>query len=52
MISLILGAVFAFPISIGLNNALGDSLMSSTLDYRTNVMGYVLWLAIALGISA
>jgi len=26
--------------------------MSSTLAYRTNVMGYMLWLAIALGISA
>ncbi len=52
VISWILGAVLAFPISLGLNYALGDSLLSSSLPFRMNLLGYILWLVIVLVISA
>jgi len=50
-ISWILGAILAVPLSIGLNAALGESLLSSYLPYRTNLWGYIAWLIIVLVIS-
>jgi putative ABC transport system permease protein len=52
MISWLMGSILATPISIGLNNALGDAMFGGALSYHTSVLGYLLWLAVALGISA
>lgn len=51
-LSWLLGVVLALPISLGLNFALGDSLLSSNLPFRMNLAGYILWLVIVLVISA
>ena len=50
-ISWCLGAVLATPITMMLNNALGESLLSSSLSYIMNPVGYILWLSIILVIS-
>lgn len=52
VLSWLLGVILALPISLGLNFALGDSLLSSSLPFRMNLAGYLLWLVIVLVISA
>ena len=52
VISWCLGCLLASPITIMLNNTLGESLVSSSLGFVFNPIGYILWLLIVLGISA
>jgi putative ABC transport system permease protein len=52
VISWFLGSLLATPITHMLNNTLGESLTSSSLEFVFNPVGYILWLFIVLGISA
>jgi len=52
VISWILGVILAQPITFVLNYAVGDSMLSSPLNYAFSLIGLLAWLAIVLVISA
>lgn len=52
LISWLLGALFAFPLSQALSNAVGELMMGAPLTFSYSVGGLVIWLALILLLSA
>jgi putative ABC transport system permease protein len=52
LISWLLGIIFAFPITILLNNLIGTTLMRSPLDFVLSLDGFFIWFIIVVVISA
>jgi putative ABC transport system permease protein len=52
LISWAIGVLLAYPLSIGLCNMIGNSILRSPLSYVFSTTGALLWLAIALVLAA
>jgi putative ABC transport system permease protein len=52
LISWTVGVLVAYPLSVGLANMIGNSILRAPLSYIFSIPGAALWLAIALGLAS
>jgi putative ABC transport system permease protein len=52
LLSWLIGAVLAYPLSVGLSNAVGISILQAPLSYQFSLYGAGLWLVVVVILAA